>query len=140
MSQEDLDGVAADGSSGIDWRTLYVYDAIMIVFNNAVRFLSSQLQSGNTFANDAEFSSKLREYFNTVIPSNIKDGRQVSTPQPLPLTGQASFHAGFPLDDNFMLGDRVSGFPFSMNQFSADSGKFEQIGYWDPELETYKQS
>ena len=139
MSQEDLDGVAADGSSGIDWRTLYVYDAIMIVFNNAVRFLSSQLQSGNTFANDAEFSSKLREYFNTVIPSNIKDGRQVSTPQPLPLTGQASFHAGFPLDDNFMLGDRVSGFPFSMNQFSADSGKFEQIGYWDPELETYKQ-
>jgi len=139
LSATDLSSIPDDGSSVIDWKTLYIMDAMAVVAKYSLSFLASNLA---TFANNADYVKRLRSYFNTVILSNRKAGQSASTPALLFHTGNASFHAGFASEDSFMLGDRISGFPYSLRNFrppasAGGSVKWLPAGYYDPQSLAY---
>jgi hypothetical protein len=143
LSADDLSSIPDDGSSGIDWKTLYIVDSLAVVAKYSLSFLASNLAADpHFFSSNDDFIKKLRGYFNTVILGNRKMGQSVSTPALLSYTGNASFHAGFVSEDNFMLGDRIAGFPYSLRNYrppAATGGPVRWLpaGYYDPQTLAY---
>lgn len=135
LSQEELNGIPDDGSYGIDWRVLYIYDAMMIVAKYSDAFLKARGEA--SFTNNDDYVSKLRKYFTEIIPSNKLDGRMTSIQQELRYTGNCSFHTGYEDEDNFALGDRISGHPYSIKNFDASTSSYKRVGFWDPQREVY---
>lgn len=92
------------------------------------------------FTSNADYITKLRSYFNNVLLVNRQNG-YTSIETHLPYTGNASFHGGFVNEDNFMLGDRVTGFPYSMRNFQVSNAgvvSWLPVGYYDPQTFNYQ--
>ena len=144
LSQAELDGIPADGSAVLDWKTLYIFDAVLLIAKYTGLFLSSRTDpqgpapyGPSYFTSNDDFVAKLKAYFASVIPDNRASGRSVTVTNTLPLTGNVSFSAGIASEDNFLLGDRVQGFPFALRNFRLDDSgavSYAPVGYLDPQV------
>lgn len=145
LHKDEIDIIEDDGSSGIDSSALFIFDAVVLNFQTAIVYIKSQYSSVGGLPTNLESQQEWNKYvnagvasfFNTLIPS-LQGKQQVTNPLTGVFTGNIEMNVGYSDEDNFMLGDRVSGFVYSMNNFDSETQQLKKTGYYDPISKSYR--
>ena len=145
LSRSDLDSIPNDGSSGIDPSTVFIFDAVVLNFKTAILFIKQNYQSAGglpiTSTDQTDWNNQVNSglayLFDNLISSMRDSGKKVTDTLEGLFTGDIRMDVGYVSEDNFMAGDRVTGFVYSLNNWDEKSQTLQTSGFYDPNTKSF---